>query len=210
MAFGSFVAIGDSFTEGLNDELPDGSYRGWADRTAAYLAASEPGLRYANLAVRGKRLGEIVDEQLPHAIDLAPGLISIAAGANDILRPSGHPDALVGMFDDAVRRMGATGATVVIFTGYESPQLTRLRRLRDRVMEYNDHLRAIAGRHGCLLVDMWAMDVLRGPEMWSDSLHLTAEGHQWVTLEACRVLGIPVPADREDPWMPQISEPVEV
>jgi hypothetical protein len=31
----TFVALGDSFTEGLDDVRPDGSYRGWADLGAA-------------------------------------------------------------------------------------------------------------------------------------------------------------------------------
>ncbi|AZS75728.1 hypothetical protein DDE74_36885 [Streptomyces lydicus] len=35
----SFVAVGDSFTEGMSDALPDDSYRGWADLLAARLAA---------------------------------------------------------------------------------------------------------------------------------------------------------------------------
>ncbi len=38
----SFVAVGDSFTEGMSDLLPDGSYRGWADLLAARLAARGP------------------------------------------------------------------------------------------------------------------------------------------------------------------------
>ncbi|HEY3882863.1 MAG TPA: SGNH/GDSL hydrolase family protein, partial [Trebonia sp.] len=61
----SFVALGDSFTEGLNDPAPGGGFRGWADRLAGLLAAEYPGLRYANLAVRGKLLREIVAEQVP-------------------------------------------------------------------------------------------------------------------------------------------------
>jgi lysophospholipase L1-like esterase len=63
----SFVAIGDSFTEGLNDAAPGGGFRGWADRLAGLLAAEYPGLRYANLAVRGKLLRQIVAEQVPAA-----------------------------------------------------------------------------------------------------------------------------------------------
>ena len=82
----AFVAIGDSFTEGLNDPDPGGGFRGWADRVAAALAAQRPGFRYANLAVRGKRLGQVVAEQVPRAAELAPDLVSLAAGGNDILR----------------------------------------------------------------------------------------------------------------------------
>ena len=34
----TYVAVGDSFTEGLDDRRPDGGYRGWADLVAAELA----------------------------------------------------------------------------------------------------------------------------------------------------------------------------
>src|ERR1035438_6794190 len=69
-AISSYVAIGDSFTEGLHDPGPDGQYLGWADRVAAALARRQPGFRYANLAIRGKLLGQVIDEQLPRAIEM--------------------------------------------------------------------------------------------------------------------------------------------
>ena len=75
----SFIAIGDSFTEGLDDWRPDGTPRGWADRVAEHLAADRPGFRYANLAVRGKLLDQIVDDQVPVAERLAPDLITFSA-----------------------------------------------------------------------------------------------------------------------------------
>ena len=77
----SFVAIGDSFTEGLNDAAPGGGYRGWADRLAGLIAVEHPGLRYANLAVRGKLIRQIVADQVPAAIAMSPGLVSLAAAA---------------------------------------------------------------------------------------------------------------------------------
>jgi len=49
----SFVAIGDSFTEGLHDPDPAGGYLGWADRVAGTLSERRSGFRYANLAIRG-------------------------------------------------------------------------------------------------------------------------------------------------------------
>src|SRR5712691_9295456 len=61
----AFVAIGDSFTEGLDDPDPGGGFRGWADRVAGALSAQRPGFRYANLAIRGKLLTQVVAEQLP-------------------------------------------------------------------------------------------------------------------------------------------------
>ena len=69
----SFVAIGDSFTEGVGDPAPGGGFRGWADRVAGLLAVRYPGLRYANLAVRGKLLRQIVADQVPAAATTSSG-----------------------------------------------------------------------------------------------------------------------------------------
>jgi lysophospholipase L1-like esterase len=68
--------------------LPDGQFLGWADRVARALAAEqEPGFRYANLAVRGKLIGQIHDEQLEAALAMGPELVTLAGGLNDVLRP---------------------------------------------------------------------------------------------------------------------------
>jgi lysophospholipase L1-like esterase len=196
----SFVAIGDSFTEGLNDAAPGGGFRGWADRLAGLLAAQYPGLRYANLAVRGKLLRQIVAEQVPAAVKLTPGLVSIAGGGNDILRPGADPDVLAELFDAAVARLRAGGSQVLMFTGFDPVAVPVLRLLRGRIGTYNMHLRGIADARGCYLVDLWSMRFLRSPAAWSqDRLHLTAQSHQRVALRACEVLGVPVTEDWRAP-----------
>jgi lysophospholipase L1-like esterase len=201
VAVGSFVALGDSFTEGLDDPRADhAGYLGWADRFAEMLAAQQPGLRYANLAVRGKMLGEVAGEQVPRAIAMAPDLVSLAAGGNDLLRPRGDPDALAEAFDDAVRALLITGCQVLVFTGFD-PRFPVVRLIRGKVAAYNMHLRAIADRHQCHLVDLWSMMVLHDPGAWSaDRLHLTPDAHRRVALHACEVLGVPAAADWREPW----------
>jgi lysophospholipase L1-like esterase len=191
-AIGSFAALGDSFTEGLNDPGPGGGYRGWADRFAEILAATNPGLRYANLAVRGKMLGEVVAEQVPAALALAPDLVSMAAGGNDLLRPSADPDGLAATFDGAVARLRGAGCQVLVLTGFDPRTFPVIRWIRSKVAIYNMHLRGIADRHGCIVVDLWSMPVLCDPRVWSDDrLHLTAEGHRRVALRACEAIGAP-------------------
>jgi lysophospholipase L1-like esterase len=192
----SFVAIGDSFTEGLNDPAPGGGFRGWADRLAGMLAVEHPGLRYANLAVRGKLLRQIVHDQLPAAVALSPSLVSIAGGGNDILRPGADPDTLAELFDAAVARLREAGCRVLMFTGFDPVGFPVLRLLRGRIAAYDMHLRAIADARGCYLVDLWSMRFLCDPGAWSpDRLHLTAQSHQRVALRACDVLGVPVADD---------------
>jgi lysophospholipase L1-like esterase len=202
----SFVALGDSFTEGLNDPAPGGGFRGWADRLAGLLAAEYPGLRYANLAVRGKLLREIVAEQVPAAAAMSPGLVSLAGGGNDMLRPGADPDTLAELFDVAVARLRQAGSQVLIFTGSDPVGIPVLRLLRGKIAAYNMHLRAIADARDCYLVDLWSMRFLRDKSAWSaDRLHLSPESHQRVSLRAAEVLGIPdagdwrVPADGADP-----------
>ena len=192
----SFVAVGDSFTEGLNDPASGGGFRGWADRLAGMLAAEYPGLRYANLAVRGKLLREIVAEQVPAAVAMSPSLVSIAGGGNDILRPGADPDTLAELFDAAVARLRQDGCRVLMFTGFDPVAFPVLRLLRGRIAAYNMHLRAIADARGCALVDLWSMRFLRDIRAWSpDRLHLAAESHRRVALRACEVLGVPVTDD---------------
>jgi lysophospholipase L1-like esterase len=196
----SFVAIGDSFTEGLNDAAPGGGFRGWADRLAGLLAAEYPGLRYANLAVRGRLLRQIVAEQVPAAAAMSPGLVAIAGGGNDILRPGADPDVLAELFDSAVARLRATGCQVLMFTGSDPVDAPVIKLLRGRIGTYNMHLRGIADTHDCYLVDLWSMRFLRSPSAWSqDRLHLTAQSHQRVALRACEVLGVPVTEDWRAP-----------
>jgi len=188
-----FVALGDSFTEGVGDDDParPNGVRGWADRVAEQLATVEPGVTYANLAIRGRLLGQVLAEQLDPAIALGPDLVSIYAGGNDLLRPKADIDALADRLDHAVARLAKTGATVLVFTGVDGVEDPVFRRMRGRTAIYNEHTRVIAARHGAHVVDMWAMRQLRDRRLWSaDRLHLNALGHTEVAIAVLTVLGV--------------------
>lgn len=203
MVFGSFVALGDSFTEGVGDPYPDGGVQGWADRFAMSLAARSPELRYANLAIRGKLLGQVIEEQVPEATRLAPDLVSIAAGGNDLLRPRADPDALAASFERAVVSLRSAGCTVMLFTGFDPGGFPLIRMIRGKVAAYNAQLAVVARRYDCLHVDLWSMRVLADPREWCDDrLHLAPDGHRRVALRACEVAGVPVPEDWRAPLPP--------
>ena len=204
----SFMALGDSFTEGVGDPYPDGTCQGWADRFARELAAVSPGLSYANLALRGRLLGQVASEQVPVAVGLAPDLVSIAAGGNDLLRPRADPDALAATFDHAVGALRAAGCQVLLFTGFDPGGFPLIRLIRGQVAAYNAQLRQVARRHGCLHVDLWSMRVLADPREWcADRLHLAPDGHRRVALRACEVAGVPVTADWREPLPPDVTGP---
>ncbi|GHF33915.1 lysophospholipase L1-like esterase [Amycolatopsis bartoniae] len=188
------VALGDSFTEGVGDDDParPNGVRGWADRVAEVLATREPDFRYANLAIRGRLLGQVLSEQLEPALAMEPDLVTLYAGGNDLMRPKVDIDALADEYDKAVARLAETGATVVLFTGVDGVEDPLFRRMRGRTAIYNEHARVIAARHGARVVDMWAMRQLRDRRMWSaDRLHLNALGHTEVAISVLDVLGVP-------------------
>jgi lysophospholipase L1-like esterase len=189
-----FVAIGDSFTEGVGDPEPrlDGGYRGWADRVAEVLSSQVPDFAYANLAVRGRLIGPIVAEQIEPAIALAPDLVTFCAGGNDIIRPGADPDAVAAQFEDAVARLSQTGATIVIFTGIDVGWQPVFRSMRGKIAIYNENLRAIADRYDCVVADQWGLKEIQDSRFFdADRLHLNPLGHHEVARMVLRTLNVP-------------------
>ncbi len=193
MSFTRYVALGDSFSEGVGDPDPDrpNGLRGWTDRVAEVLAGDTRDFRYANLAIRGRKLRTILDEQLEPALALQPDLVTSYAGGNDIMRPRVDIDALATAYDEAVGRLAATGATVVLFTAFDSGQSAIYRPIRGRFALYTEAVREISERHGTLLVDFWRMREYRDWGYWdSDRMHLGPAGHQRMAMAVLDTLGV--------------------
>jgi len=188
-----YVAIGDSFTEGIGDPEPasPGGYRGWADRVAEVLYSQADDFAYANLAIRGRLLQQIIDEQIEPALELHPDLITISAGGNDIIRPGTDPDEIAVRFDAAIARLRSNGATVVMFNGPDIGMTPVLNRSRGKVAIYNENLRTIAQRHDAIVADMWPMTELRDPRMWApDRLHFSPVGHHTIARMVLATLNV--------------------
>lgn len=189
-----FVAVGDSFTEGIGDPDPaaPGGHRGWADRVAEVLSRQVDDFAYANLAVRGKLIAQIVADQIEPAVALRPDLVSICAGGNDVIRPGTDPDAIAAQLEDAVARLASTGAAVVVFTGIDTAFTPVFRPFRGKVAIYNENVRAIADRHDCIVADQWALKVVQDMRFFDDDrLHYNALGHHEVARMVLRALNVP-------------------
>ncbi len=189
-----FVALGDSFTEGIGDPDPNapGGHRGWADRVAEVLAAQVDDFAYANLAVRGKLIAQIVADQVQPAIDLRPDLLSLCAGGNDVIRPGTDPDEIATQLDDAVARLSATGAAIILFTGIDTNFTPVFRPFRGKIAIYNENVRAIAERNDCIVADQWALKEVQDLRFFADDrLHYNALGHHEVARMVLRALNVP-------------------
>ncbi len=193
-----YVAIGDSFTEGVGDEQPDGSVRGWADLVAQGLAdATGQPVQYANLAIRGRLLGRILSEQLEAAIALGPTLISFNGGGNDMLRPGTNLPWIIGETEKALRRIQDAGIEPLLLAGANPtgglPSGGRVARKGDGLTLTAGE---IASRLGVKFADNWSDRELAGRQYWSiDRLHLAPVGHHRVAAKVLRTLGHVHPAD---------------
>jgi lysophospholipase L1-like esterase len=188
-----YVAIGDSFTEGVGDPEPSApnGFRGWADRVAEVLSDQADDFAYANLAIRGRLIGQIVAEQVEPAIALKPDLVTFAAGGNDVIRPNADPDAIAQYFEDAVVRLSRDGATVVVFTGIDTAFTPVFRGMRGKVAIYNENIRAIAERYDCIVADQWALKEVQDMRFFDDDrLHYNALGHHEVARMVLRALNV--------------------
>ena len=207
MTFGSYAAIGDSFAEGMGDELADGTPRGWADLVARGLAlASNAPVGYANLAVRGRLLDHLLSEQLEPAIALRPDLLSISGGNNDIIRPRVSIAANSARIEAAIDRAVANGIHVVFVTVANMTRNLPLGHLVEaRGNEFARNIQAWSSKEHVTVVDNWFDERLVDLRFWApDKLHLNTAGHERVAANVLAALGVPAPE------LPELSAPSTV
>jgi lysophospholipase L1-like esterase len=147
---------------------------------------------YANLAVRGLLLEQILERQVEPALALEPDLITLSAGGNDMVFHRSDPDKLAERLDAGVELLDSTGATLVLFTGPDWGSTPLLGRNRTKVAVFNENIHAIASRHDAVIADLWGIRELRNPRMWDqDRLHLSPLGHHTVAMMVLEALGVP-------------------
>ncbi|MDG4863127.1 SGNH/GDSL hydrolase family protein, partial [Streptomyces sp. T-3] len=188
-----YVAIGDSQTEGIGDGDEVRGYRGWADRLAEILAVGNPGLQYANLAVRGRLAAGVKAEQLGPALALKPDLVTVMAGMNDLIKPGADPARIAAELEGMFAELAASGARVATVTFPDIGRISPLlRRALPRVVDLNARIREAADRHGVLVLDTFAHPVAADPRLWShDRLHAGPVGHARIAAGMAHTLGVP-------------------
>ncbi|TLP99686.1 SGNH/GDSL hydrolase family protein [Nesterenkonia salmonea] len=200
-----YVALGDSFTEGVGDIDPSSpnGVRGWADRVASQLIENDDSWGYANLAIRGKKLQQVLDEQLDAALALNPTLVTFYAGGNDILRPVVNLDGIMERYRWALEKLVDSGARVVVFTGFDSGKAPMFRATRGRTAIYNEYIRKFVDDLDLDLVDFWHMKQFQDWRFWDpDRMHLSIEGHILMAKEVLRVLG-----EKDEIAEPELQDP---
>ncbi len=188
-----YGALGDSQTEGLWDGDDSDGVVGFADRLAVMLDGLRPGLQYANLAIRGRRISDVLDDQLPRALAMRPDLISVCIGMNDITRPGSFFDRALADLAELHERLAKSGATVVTTT---FPDLGRIvpvgKLLTGRALRTNAAIVSASKRYGFKLVDLYSAPSMTQPAVWSDDrIHGSTRGHILFAAAAAEALALP-------------------
>ncbi len=204
-----YVALGDSQTEGVGDGDDTTGLRGWADRLAELLAAADPALRYANLAVRGRVARQVRAEQLEPALALRPDLVTVVAGVNDILRPRYDAAEVARELEAMFAALTASGAHVVTLAFPDLSKIAPMARpLAPRLTDLNARVQAAASRHGVTVVETGGYAVTTDPRLWTvDRLHAGPLGHERIAAAVAHTLCLP---GSDDTWthpLPPLSAP---
>ena len=187
-----FAALGDTLVAGVGVGERSAGVRpvGWVDRLAEALGAAE----YRNVAVRDRRIDEIVDVQLPAVLDVRPDLVLVNGGATDMVARDFDAAHVAARFEAMVQQLAATGAHVVVFTmpdvrrAIDLPEAGRAR-LSARFDPMQEMVRATAKRSGATLLDFGRSPLSRDRTVYSsDLVHLTVHGHALLAGEALRTL----------------------
>jgi lysophospholipase L1-like esterase len=215
MPFQRFIVCGDSYSEGMTDEIIDGKYRGWADRVADVMAQAHNDFTYVNLAVRGKLIGQVVEDQVPTALAFVTGpdtLVSFHAGANDALRPGYQASVAVPLYQEAVRLIAQSGAKVMLFTVLERTgnKGKGAEIWEKRFSEFNRGVRAVGAEVGAIVVDANQERFFSDRRFLAfDRLHLNSIGHDRCAQAVLERLGLPfdpawrtpLPHAKKTPWI---------
>jgi lysophospholipase L1-like esterase len=196
-------------TEGMQDEVINGKYRGWADRVADVMAENYENFTYANLAIRGKLVGQVHDEQVPIALGLANGpstIVSFHAGANDVIRPKYDPEKTMKTYNSAVDTLIKSGVSLMLFCVLEdSGKKNKTAQIwQERFAIFNENVRRKANDVGAIHFDPNQDDFWRDSRfIHEDRLHLNSEGHRRVAQAVLARLNLPHDSDWRTPLPPE-------
>jgi lysophospholipase L1-like esterase len=177
-----FVALGDSLTQGVGDPVGDG-WRGWAALLADGLGPAGA-VDFHNLAISGARTVDVVERQMPHALDMRPDVVSVIVGVNDTLRRTYDIHAVTAGLSRVYAAFAAQGVALVTACLPDPGTMLRLPKvlagpLARRQRSVNSVVHALSERYDTLHVHLAEGDWLTDRAMWSaDRLHPGERGHR--------------------------------
>jgi len=180
-----FAILGDSLAEGVGAPTPGYRDISWADRVVAALHLARPDLTHLNTGRRAARTIEVLDRQLPHALEFRPELAAVVCGANDMIAEDFSGRVLHGQLSRLVGTLREAGSDVFTYTLQDIATAfpSTPPALRDGIDLLNNIVRDAA------VVEMWGHPAQDQPDTYSpDLMHASRRGHAIVAAATVRVL----------------------
>lgn len=175
-----FVAIGDSFTEGIGDEVEGIALKSWVDH---FVQLCENDIEYANFAKRGLVTKEIRSQQLEKALTFKPDLVSLIAGANDVLKGRWNHNAYKNDMEFMINTLSKTGADIMIanlpdFTVRLPFASEKKQIIKEQLLEANDVICSLSREYKLHHVDFWSHPLVNDNTLWfKDLIHPNSKGY---------------------------------
>ncbi|MGG8362964.1 SGNH/GDSL hydrolase family protein [Bacillus cereus] len=175
-----FVAIGDSFTEGIGDEVEGIALKSWVDH---FVQLCENDIEYANFAKRGLVTEEIRLQQLEKALTFNPDLVSLIAGANDVLKGRWNHDAYKNDMEFMIDTLSKAGADIIIanlpdFTVRLPFAAEKKQVIKEQLLEANEVIHSLSREYKLHHVDFWNHHLVNDNTFWSkDLIHPNSKGY---------------------------------
>lgn len=190
----ALVALGDSVSAGVGDAPADG---GWVRHLATLVGA-----RPVNLARSGARARNVLREQLPTALALAPPLVTVMIGGNDVLRGDFDVDEVRESLRATLSALTAAGSRVVLVVpppvGRDLPAPDLVRRVLTRrtaaVRSAAFGVAATVSRDPAVpvvVIDAADVRAAAGPQVFHiDRIHPSPLGHRELARQVATALAV--------------------
>lgn len=175
-----FVAIGDSFTEGIGDEVEGITLKSWVDH---FVQLCVNDIEYVNFAKRGLVTKEIRLQQLEKALTFKPDLVSLIAGANDVLKGRWNHQAYKNEMEFMIDKLSKTDADIIIanlpdFTVRLPFSSEKKQVIQEQLLEANDVIRSLSREYKLHHIDFWNHQLVNDNTLWStDLIHPNSKGY---------------------------------
>lgn len=175
-----FVAIGDSFTEGIGDEVEGIALKSWVDH---FVQLCVNDIEYVNFAKRGLVTKEIRLQQLEKALTFKPDLVSLIAGANDVLKGRWNHQAYKNEMEFMIDKLSKTDADIIIanlpdFTVRLPFSSEKKQVIQEQLLEVNDVIRSLSREYKLHHIDFWNHQLVNDNTLWStDLIHPNSKGY---------------------------------
>ena len=127
----TFAVLGDSAASGVGDSDVNGVTRGWA----YYLIQSftEP-IVFSNLSRPGAQSAEVLEHQLPIALELQPDICAVIVGGNDALRNGFDPEKYHQNMRKTLSQLQESGAHILLLQLHDPTKIVKLPKLLGQIL----------------------------------------------------------------------------